>query len=202
LGDERMGLVARAAIDRKDLGGWSTRRHRARCPSRQSASREGLLGARRAKTQGAHIDMQRIGLVEAYRERDAVGEVTPPSTKRPRKRGAGMSLSICPAANQGKPAGFSPPDEPGAAAYLSRLADCARRQGSLAWELRPNDPRAPAVEHTGGAQRTGNHLRPVYKGMQTADLRAAKELLDQPARSDAATRGCAIKEPRRTRKAR
>ena len=76
-------------------------------------------------------------------------------------------------------ASSSPPDERGAEAWLARSAACARRQGALAWELRTATTLARLRP---GMPEARSELAAVYaqftEGMETADLRVAKELLE------------------------
>ena len=88
-------------------------------------------------------------------------------------------------------ASCSPPDERNAEAYLSRSVACARRHGALAWELRA----ATTLAHLRlGMPEARSELGAVYaqftEGLETADLRAAKDLLDQLARSDEPAKRC------------
>jgi len=82
-------------------------------------------------------------------------------------------------------ASSSPPDERGAEACLSRSLACARRQGALAWELRTATTQARLRPGTPEAR---SELAVVYaqftEGMQTVDLRDAKDVLDQLARRE------------------
>jgi predicted ATPase len=95
-------------------------------------------------------------------------------------------------------ASSSPPDGPGAEACLLRSVACARQQGSLAWELRTATTLARMRLETPEARR---ELAAVYaqfvEGLQTADLRAARDLLDRPAHSGGPVRSPKLKNPGR-----
>jgi predicted ATPase len=76
--------------------------------------------------------------------------------------------------------------EPGAAAtaeaHFRQALDWARRQGALAWELRAATSLARLLSHRGRCSDATAILQPVYdrftEGFATADLKAAKALLD------------------------
>jgi predicted ATPase/DNA-binding winged helix-turn-helix (wHTH) protein len=74
----------------------------------------------------------------------------------------------------------SSPHDSSVDAFLSRSLVCARRQGALGWELRTVTTRARLRPGMPEARRD---LAAVYaqftEGMNTADLREAKDLLDQ-----------------------
>jgi predicted ATPase/DNA-binding winged helix-turn-helix (wHTH) protein len=77
-------------------------------------------------------------------------------------------------------ASSSPPDDREAEACLSASVACARRQGAVAWELRAA---ATRVQLRPGAPEARRELAAVYgeltEGMETADLRFARGLLDR-----------------------
>ena len=75
--------------------------------------------------------------------------------------------------------------EPGAAAaaesYFRQALDWARRQGALSWELRAATSLARLLSDQGRSTDATALLQPVYdrtEGFDTADLKAAKALLD------------------------
>jgi predicted ATPase len=76
--------------------------------------------------------------------------------------------------------------EPGAAAaaesYFRQALDWARRQGALSWELRSATSLARLLSDQGRSADARALLQPVYdrftEGFATADLKAAKALLD------------------------
>ena len=94
----------------------------------------------------------------------------------------------------------SSPDEQGAEACLSRAVVCARRQGALAWELRAVTTLAQLWP--GPCARTA--LATTYarftEGLQTVDLKAAKDLLDRLSRASGPARSHITNAPKRTRK--
>jgi hypothetical protein len=75
---------------------------------------------------------------------------------------------------------------PGAAAaaegHFRQALDWARRQGALSWELRAATSLARLLSDQGRSADAAARLRPVYErfteGFDTADLKAAKALLD------------------------
>jgi predicted ATPase len=75
---------------------------------------------------------------------------------------------------------------PGAVAaaegYFRQALDCARRQGALSWELRAATSLARLLSDQGRSADATALLQPVYgrftEGFATADLKAAKALLD------------------------
>ena len=76
------------------------------------------------------------------------------------------------------------PDAPAAAENTFRQAlDWARRQGALSWELRAATSLARLWRDQGRGEEAHQLLAPVYiqftEGFETADLRAAKALLDR-----------------------
>jgi predicted ATPase len=66
--------------------------------------------------------------------------------------------------------------------HFRQALDWARRQGALSWELRAATSLARLLSHQGRSAEATALLRPVYdrftEGFDTADLRAAKALLD------------------------
>ena len=66
--------------------------------------------------------------------------------------------------------------------HLRQALDCARRQGALSWELRAATSLARLWQSRDGVDRARELLGSVYgrfnEGFETADLRAAKMLLD------------------------
>jgi predicted ATPase/DNA-binding winged helix-turn-helix (wHTH) protein len=66
--------------------------------------------------------------------------------------------------------------------HLRQALDCARRQGALSWELRAATSLARLWQSRNGVDRARELLGSVYgrfnEGFETADLRAAKMLLD------------------------
>ena len=75
---------------------------------------------------------------------------------------------------------------PGAAAaaegHFRQAVDWARRQGALSWELRAATSLARLLSDQGRSADAAALLQPVYErfteGFDTADLKAAKALLD------------------------
>ena len=75
---------------------------------------------------------------------------------------------------------------PGAVAaaegYFRQALDCARRHGALSWELRAATSLARLLSDQGRSADATALLQPVYgrftEGFATADLKAAKALLD------------------------
>ena len=78
-------------------------------------------------------------------------------------------------------------DAPGAAAaaedHFRQALDWARKQGALSWELRTATSLARLCHDQGRSADATAFLRPVYEqfieGFATADLKAAKKLLDR-----------------------
>lgn len=75
---------------------------------------------------------------------------------------------------------------PGAAAaedHFRQALDWARRQGALSWELRAATSLARLLSDQGRPAEAAALLQPVYnrftEGFATADLKAAKALLDE-----------------------
>ncbi len=66
--------------------------------------------------------------------------------------------------------------------HFHRALDCARRQGALSWELRAATSLARLWQDRGRAKAAHALLAPIYgrftEGFATADLKAAKALLD------------------------
>jgi predicted ATPase/DNA-binding winged helix-turn-helix (wHTH) protein len=66
--------------------------------------------------------------------------------------------------------------------YFRQALDCARRQDALSWELRAATSLARLLSEPGGSVDATALLQPVYdqftEGFATADLKAAKALLD------------------------
>jgi predicted ATPase len=66
--------------------------------------------------------------------------------------------------------------------YFRRALDLARRQGALSWELRAAMSLARLLSDQGSSADATAFLQPVYdrftEGFATADLKAAKALLD------------------------
>jgi predicted ATPase len=69
-----------------------------------------------------------------------------------------------------------------AEAHFRQALEWARRQGALSWELRPATSLARLVRDRGSPTDAVAILQPVYErfteGFDTADLKAAKALLD------------------------
>jgi predicted ATPase/DNA-binding winged helix-turn-helix (wHTH) protein len=76
------------------------------------------------------------------------------------------------------------PDRSAAEHYLERSLECARRQGALAWELRTAMSLAQVRSSQHRRREAQRALAAVYgrftEGFETADLKAAKRLLDEP----------------------
>jgi len=75
-------------------------------------------------------------------------------------------------------------DAPAAADdYFHQALDCARRQGALSWELRVATSLAKLISDRGRSAESFALLQPVYdrftEGSNTADLQAARHLLEQ-----------------------
>ena len=70
-----------------------------------------------------------------------------------------------------------------AEAHFRQALDWAHRQGALSWELRAATSLARLWVKTGRSAGETSLLQPVYarftEGLDTADLRAAKQLLDE-----------------------
>jgi tetratricopeptide (TPR) repeat protein len=76
---------------------------------------------------------------------------------------------------------YSPPDQGDAEAYLARSLGLSRRQGAKAWELRTATDLAALWASQRNPKKARDLLQPIYaqfqEGFDTADLRAAKNLL-------------------------
>jgi predicted ATPase len=83
-------------------------------------------------------------------------------------------------------------DAPGAAVIADecfrQALDWARDQGALSWELRIATSRARLMRHLGRPEDARSQLQPVYnrftEGFDTADLVAARRLLDELSAAD------------------
>ncbi len=110
-----------------------------------------------------------LALVEAGIEHSAAGWLTPELL---RVRGELFLLQSSPAAAER------------AEDLFRRSLDAARRQQALSWELRAATSLARLLRHQGRPTDAIACLRPVYdrftEGFETADLIAAKQLLDEP----------------------
>ena len=75
--------------------------------------------------------------------------------------------------------------------YFRQALDWARRQGALSWELRAAASLARLIRDQGRSAEALALLQPVYdrftEGFETADLKAAKALLDNPQELGVAT---------------
>jgi predicted ATPase len=86
--------------------------------------------------------------------------------------------------------------EQGAAAaaedHFRHAFDCARRQGALSWELRAATSLAQLLRDQSRAADALALLQPIYdrftEGFETADLKAAKALIDSLPRRAGARR--------------
>jgi predicted ATPase len=76
------------------------------------------------------------------------------------------------------------PDEARAEAALARSLCVAREQGALSWELRASTTLARLRAKQGRGREGREQLSSVYarftEGLETLDLRAARELLESP----------------------